>query len=264
MIASERQRKILDYVNAHINVTTASLCDVANASIATIRRDLNYLNSKGLLSKTHGGAQALSSEQQRESPDFNIIQKDPYYNLKDQNALIAAELIRPGDIIFIGAGTTCTLLARYIRHIENITIVTTSINAVLELSTSKTASMLLLGGDIHVGPHYIETLSEATLESISKFYFNKVFFTVDGVDLEYGYSIINRSQLPLYNYLLNNCAESFLFIDESKLNKRTFTHLRPLDSIKNVISAAPLPAEYKQYYNKRNISIYTNKDEPEK
>ena len=43
-------------------------------------------------------------------------------------------------------------------------------------------------------------LQKSIIQNLKKLYFDKLFFTIDGADLEYGYSITNRAQLPLYNY----------------------------------------------------------------
>lgn len=47
MYASEREERILDYLGTHGVTPTAVLQEVTGSSIATVRRDLNALSSRG-------------------------------------------------------------------------------------------------------------------------------------------------------------------------------------------------------------------------
>ena len=51
MLASEREKIILEYLTSHEIATTKFLCELTGASIATIRRDLNFMEKQGLLKK---------------------------------------------------------------------------------------------------------------------------------------------------------------------------------------------------------------------
>lgn len=255
MIASERQQLILDYINHHSLAATQDFCELTGASIATVRRDLNTLHEKGLLIKTHGGAEKVS-----ESAINNRInqytQTDPYLKEKEEIGKTASNLIKNGDIIFIGSGKTCTTLAKNIKHLQDVTIVTTNVNAVIELSSCPDIHILLLGGDVHIGYNYIETLGEYTYDLLNKMYFDKVFITMNGCALEYGYSIVNRPQLPLYDHLIHHCENLYLLMDHSKFKRKTFSKVCDLGMIKNIITDSKIPSEYLSYYRIHNIKVY--------
>lgn len=256
MLASEREKMILEYLASHDIVTAKYLCELTGASIATIRRDLNLLEQRGLLKKTHGGAQSIAPKVYNRylnpSPDY-----DSYLDSKEMIAKKASDFISSGDIIFVGAGMTCNLLCKYIAEKENITVVTTNVTAVMELVANPNISILLLGGNVHTGKNHIETLDEYTVQALDKLYFDKVFFTVDGIDLNTGYSIISRAQLPLYNHLISNSKLIYLLADEGKFDKRTFTHLCSLDGIPNIITTPNIPSEYLSYYKEYRIGVFT-------
>ena len=57
MLATDRKKLILDYLDQNHTASTQTLCDLTGASLATTRRDLAQLEEKGLLTRTHGGAQ---------------------------------------------------------------------------------------------------------------------------------------------------------------------------------------------------------------
>lgn len=259
MLAVERQKKILDYLKTNNIATTNELSALTGASLATLRRDLNSMDHQGLLIKTHGGAQKLSAQIPDAGYSSTILESDSCLELKNAIAKKASELIRSNDIVFIGAGMTCNLLCRYlnISDKEGITVVTTNVTAVMELAYNPRISVLLLGGNIHTGTNHVETLDEYTVQTLEKLYFDKAFFTVDGIDLNYGYSIINRAQLPLYNHLIENSSQIYLLANDGKFNKRTFTYLCNMESIPNIITNSSVEKSYLTYYQEHDINVFT-------
>lgn len=259
MLALERQKIILNQLNADQVTTTKHLSDITGASLATLRRDLNDMEQQGLLKRTHGGAQITDSASICAGNTDITSEFDAYLKYKDSIARKASEFINTNDIVFVGAGMTCNLLCKYVNESkkENITIVTTNITAVIELAFNPNISTLLLGGNVHAGKNHLETLDEYTVQTLEKLYFDKAFFTVDGIDLNYGYSIINRAQLPLYHHLIQNSRNSYLLANEGKFNKRTFTHLCDLDAVSNIIANSSIERAYSSYYKEHGINVYT-------
>lgn len=259
MLALERQEFIVSYLNTNKIASTKQLSELTGASLATLRRDLHVLDRQGLILKTHGGAQSAAASLQAPGFPVSPAESDLSLSHKDYIAKKASEFIDSNDIIFIGAGITCNLLCKYINESqkEDITVVTTNITAVMELASNPRISVLVLGGNIHVCTNHIETLDEYTVQTLEKLYFDKVFFTVDGVDLNYGYSIINRAQLPLYNHLIANSRQVYLLANIEKFDKRTFTHLCDLNEIPNVIANTSIGQNYLDFYREQGVNVVT-------
>jgi DeoR/GlpR family transcriptional regulator of sugar metabolism len=255
MIARERERLILEYLNKHTIATIPAVMQLTGASIATTRRDINDMNKKGLLKKIRGGIEYGGAGS---TPQTNRIflpdEMDPDFHEKDRVAKLAVSMLSSGDTIFLGAGKTCALIARYID--KPVTVVTTSINAIIELTENEKVSILLLGGVINRGMNYLETLDEFTIKALENYYFDKIFLTVDGIDLSYGYSIINRQQVPLYNYLQENCKNIYLLAIASKFNKRAFTFLGDMSKFDKIIAPLPMDKKYLDYYRSRSIELF--------
>jgi DeoR/GlpR family transcriptional regulator of sugar metabolism len=255
MIAPERERVILEYLKKHTVATTEAVAAVTGASLATTRRDLNSLRKKKLIDKRHGGAKI--SENPLVCNGYPALSDDdPDLEDKERIAILSAGLVKSGDTIFLGAGKTCTLLARAMRGMENVKIVTTNINAVVELSTSEKMSMLLLGGNIHIGKNYIETLDEYTLRLLDAYYFDKVFITVNGADIEYGYSINFRLQVMLYEYLLRNSKEFTMMLNKGKFGKRAFVRFCAMDRIRIIVTNTDADTGYLRYFEKNGIRVH--------
>lgn len=245
MHAIERRRVILNYINEHESATTAKLSELTDSSIATVRRDLTVMNQDGTVMKTHGGAKKIQES------DIPI----PCVREKSAIAKIAANLIQPGEHIFIGSGKTCTALARSLKDKHDLKISTTSINVVAECSGQPGNSVFILGGNVSYGANTIETQGDYTYEILSRMYFDKAFFTIDGADIRSGYSIVNRSQIPLYEYLIQSCQECYLLADHYKFGKRSYAQLCGLSGIPNVITDSRIGPEYLRYYQTHGIRV---------
>jgi DeoR/GlpR family transcriptional regulator of sugar metabolism len=255
MIARERERLILDYLNGYAIATIPVIMKLTGSSIATIRRDINNMHKKGLLKKIRGGVEyASAGNTAKTSRIFLPDEMDPYFHEKDLVAKLAVSMLDSGDTIFLGAGKTCALIARYID--KPVTVVTTSINVVIELTENDKVSILLLGGVINKGVNYLETLDEFTIKALENYYFDKIFLTVDGIDLSYGYSIINRQQVSLYNYLQENCKNIYLLAIASKFNRRAFIFLGDMDKFDKIIVPPHIDKKYLDYYRSRSIEIF--------
>jgi len=120
--------------------------------------------------------------------------------------------------------------------------------------------MVLLGGDIHVGSGFVETLDDYSVYLLRNLYFNKVFITVNGVDLQYGYSINSRLQVPLYSHLMSNTQEFYLLVDSSKFNKRAFAMLCDVQKIRNIVTCSDTDPIYLDFYKESGIVVYTEND----
>ena len=59
-LSAVRQHRLLEIVRERGAMGIRELCDYLQVSDATVRRDLTYLDRRGLLSRTHGGVVANS------------------------------------------------------------------------------------------------------------------------------------------------------------------------------------------------------------
>lgn len=252
MSLQNRQQLILEQLSKQKKMSGSEIRELTGASEATIRRDLAMLENKGLLVRTYGGAKAVvQSHALMSSPAA-----DPYLTNKILVAKRAAKLIEEGDTIFLGAGMTCTLLAREIKYKVNIKLITTNVNIVTELSDAPEVRLFLVGGDIYVGDNYIEALGEYSSQYLSQLYLGKSFVTVDGISMEHGYSIVNHRQIPLYQHLLKNSREFYLLADAHKFNKKFYSRLWNIQTVPNLVTESSTDDKYLDYFRNSGIHCY--------
>lgn len=254
MFAAERLAKIREILLDYKHVDVATLSSILSVSEATIRRDLEKLEEEGFLTKTHGGA--VISDEAVQEVQLNY-EEDPYLEEKRQIGMISAQMINNNDAIFLGAGITCLQIAKNIKDKKDLTVVTNNVNIVLELSNCSNINLLLAGGSVrHLGTS-LSLVGQFTKRTLETVFVNKAFFTVNGISLEFGYTISSAEQAEVYNILMKNADEVLVVADYTKFDKRSFTQIGPINMVKKIITNAQVSLEYKKYFFENNIQLFT-------
>lgn len=168
MQKAKRQGSILEILRADRKVATQQLADDLVVSEDTIRRDLNEMAQKGLLSKVHGGA-------------VSTIQKLYYYNenvIKNQKekeviANKAINLLKDGMSIIISDGTTNLAFARSIPKDLKATVFTYCLPIAMELTEHPHVEIIFLGGKLQ--KKSMVTVGMDVLDKFSNIYVDVCF-----------------------------------------------------------------------------------------
>ena len=217
MFTEERHNIILQELKIKGIISVNDLVKLLNASESTIRRDLNALDSEGLLKKIHGGATLIGESTSNHDYKVNIRQS---LNLdeKKQIASYAASLIKDGDVIYIDAGTTTELMIDFIIN-TNITAVTNGIVHAKRL-LEKNINTFILGGEIKSVTEAI--VGSNAVSDLKKYNFSKGFFGTNGVSNENGYTTPDMNEGMVKAEALKRSKEAYVLADESKLNEVSF------------------------------------------
>ena len=158
------QAQILQILTRTQRISVSQLSELLDVSNSTVRRQLNMLENKGFLVRTHGGAQLPSPlfyELPYEERSANMV------DAKRNIAQLARTLIDTQRVVGISGGTTCTELAKQLRTLQGATIVTNAINIALELQSQKENRVVVTGGTLnsysyelvgHLVSHSLETI----------------------------------------------------------------------------------------------------------
>src|SRR5690606_23317 len=110
--AAERRKYSLEVLSERGLVSVGDLSEHFGVSEVTIRKDLQYLEERNLLLRTHGGAMRvdyLVNEQSLEEKG------QKYQEQKARIGRAAAALVKDGDSLILDAGTTVLQVARHLR-----------------------------------------------------------------------------------------------------------------------------------------------------
>lgn len=236
MLASERRRLILERVAELQSIEAQALADELNVSVMTIRRDIKRLEQDGFLRQTYGGATAHITKSVELGFNSRALQ------FSAQKRLIgatAAQMIEPGQTLFLGEGTTTSQFAQFLPPHPHVQVITASLSHA-SLLASRNIRVIVLGGKLHsdeltmTGP-----IAEATLH---RFYADVCILGAAGFDPQMGVAELDYEVASLHRLMMERSRRVILLADHSKLGFRAPAIVAPASMVSTLITdetAAP-------------------------
>lgn len=238
MLPIERQQRIIDELVINGRVIVTELVTLCQVSQETIRRDLNQLEKKGLLQRSHGGA--VPPKKQTASTQGNTIgvnegglsfrqRINENIDAKMTIAKRALDFISVGDCLLLDSSTTCFYLARQLPDIE-LTVLTNSLRIVQTLAARGSIRTICLGGEY--SDRYEDFHGVVAEQPLKEFQINKIFFSCSSLGncgyLREG----NEQNAHLKQQMLLAAERKYLLMDSSKFLRPSFAricHYRDVD-----------------------------------
>jgi DeoR family transcriptional regulator, aga operon transcriptional repressor len=250
MLIEERRQYIVALAQQHGRVLVEELSQSLGISRITIRKDLDYLQSRGALQRTHGGALLPGSGA---LSDPTLQEKEGRHS--DEKLRIAAaavNLVQEGQCVLLDSGTTTTAIARALKKFSHLTIITNAVNIASELSGTD-FEVLLTGGALRknsfslVGP-----LAEDMLRDMHA---DILFLGVDGFDLEVGLTTPNVMESRVNRAMVKAASTVVAVCDSTKFNRRSLSKIVDAAAIHHVITDSNLPKETAEALRGINIKL---------
>ena len=211
-----RLAAILSMLQQSGSVSVEDLRNRLAVSVVTIRRDLGILEERGLLRRTHGGAEPIEPlfyEPFRNDRSFQA-QVSRFAAEKRRIGRAAAALIKPGETIALTPGTTTTEVIRGIPHNHNITVVTNTVNIAMELSKRKDISVFVTGGYLH--GDWFSLIGPTAMHALDQLVVNVLFIGADGIDAAWGATCFNTDEAALNGTMVKHAQRKVAVVDHSK------------------------------------------------
>jgi DeoR family fructose operon transcriptional repressor len=235
--APERRERLRDIVRTRRAVRVEDLRAELGVSTATIRRDLDELAEAGQVRRVHGGAVSV---------DIHPIEArfeakaSEHASEKRRIAARAAELVKAGARVYLDAGSTCLELARLLGSRTDLTVVTNSLPAIVELA-GRGPRLIVIGGELR--PLSQALVGPLTVPVLEQLYVDQAFVGTFGLSLDAGMTTTDPAEAFTKEQVLARSREVVLLVDSSKLGTRSFAHAGRLDQTDIVITDAELDHE---------------------
>ncbi len=248
----ERQNKILAMLEDCNKLFVKDLCDQFSVSPATIRKDLQVLEEKGLLKRTHGGA--IPCDKTNFEP--TSVQKQ-YSHLpqKKRIAEYALDLIEDGDTLALDCGTTTYGLAELLLKKNNLTVVTMDIHIASVLENHPNLTVFLTGGLIRKG--FSCTVGTYTNTVLSSLHVDKVFMATNSVTDDGFLCTPNMEQASVKQALIGIGQKTYLLCDSSKFGKHSFVRFGSITDMDLIITDTGISAGFAALMKDREVSLIT-------
>ena len=244
-----RNNKILEILTKEKKIEVTQLAKELGVSQVTVRKDLDTLESKGIIKREHGIARLCSTD--------DINGRIAYhYEEKRKIAKKAAELIQDGDTIMIESGSCCALLADTLTSThKDLTIITNSAFIAEYIRGKASFQIVLLGGiyqqdaQVLVGP--------MIQEGVANFFVDYFFIGTDGYDSRVGFSNRDQMRAQAVRDMSKHSEQVIILTESDKFSKRGVVPMNLKDKVKQVITDSQIDPSIIKELETNSIQIIT-------
>jgi DeoR family transcriptional regulator, aga operon transcriptional repressor len=250
LLIDERRQHILSLIQSHGRVLVGELSRSLGISQITIRKDLEHLQGKGLVQRTHGGALRIQSSALFD-PTLQEKQKQ-HSREKQRIAAAAVKMVEEGQCVMLDSGTTTTVIAHALKRFSQLTVITNAVNIAAELASTD-LEVILVGGSLRknsfslVGPLAEDVLQEMHADIL--------FLGVDGFDPEVGLTTPNFLESRVNRAMVKAARRVVAVCDSTKFKRRSLSRIVAPSAIHCVITDRDLPPETAETLRAQNIEV---------
>jgi DeoR/GlpR family transcriptional regulator of sugar metabolism len=245
-----RRDRIIQLAKSKGFVRSSELSDMFGVSTVTIRQDLDFLGSQGLLKKTYGGA--IAQGEPTLDSEFSQRAMD-HADQKHRIGARAASIINAGETILLDAGSTTIEIAKNLPESADLTVVTCAINVAMEAVKRAGVSVVLCGGALN--PRTLSVSGPYVDQALEDFHADRLFLATYSVNIEKGLGERNFSGAQTKRSLLRAAQQITLVCDSSKFGATSPVVIAPLDVVQHVITDGGTPQEYLDFFASRQVEV---------
>lgn len=235
MNRDDRIYRILEILRTRGASPIHVLAETLGVSHMTVRRDIEPLVEGGRVVKYHGGVR-IGDREGTAAYDLRRAESQ-HRQEKELIARFAAELIEPGDTVFIDAGTTTEMIARVLPPQYNLTVVTTALNIINIAAAIPGTRVISTGGEYHESSGVFDAPEAIAL--LSRIRITRAFLSANAVQFELGVTCSNQFEVASKRQAMQSSLEKNLVIDSSKMGHVVSAHFAEIHEFDRIVMNRP-------------------------
>ncbi|MDY3920031.1 MAG: DeoR/GlpR family DNA-binding transcription regulator [Candidatus Limivivens sp.] len=250
MLAIERKNEILSILQKEQRVLVSELSQRYNVTEETIRRDLEKLEREGFVKKTYGGA-VLNKNISVDLP-LKIREKT---NRKEKQVIAqrVADLVENGDCIMLDSSSTSLMIAQALKKKEKLTVITNSVEVLIELSGCEGIKAISTGGVLRDSS--LSLVGKTAQEFLTRYNVDKAILSCKGIDMKKGVTDSHEMEADV-KICMRSCAKTtILAADSSKLDSVYFVKVMDLESGDILVTNCLPNREWKDFLEKKGVKV---------
>ena len=237
MYAEERQHEIVTRARGLGRVSVAELATRFDVTPETIRRDLDALSGRGLLSRVHGGAVPAEKLRLAEASVDSRETSFPEEKLAIARRAISMLPRREGLTVIVDAGTTtgrlCSLLPAWVSL-----AVTNSVSAAEVLAARGDLEVMMLGGQVRNLTQ--ATVGEPALGVLRQLRVDVAFLRTNGISAEHGFSTPDPAEAAVKQAMVRAAREVYVLADATKFGADYLVRFAELGDVDGLVTDSRL------------------------
>lgn len=242
-----RHTKILELLTEKNKVDVTELSQNLGVSQVTIRKDLDMLEKKGLIVREHGFATLNGQDDMNNRLAY-------HYDIKQQLAKSACQMIEDGETIMIESGSCCALLAQEIASTKkDVTIITNSSFIADYIRQYSQVKLILLGGEYQKEAQVV--VGPMTRRCVEAFFVDKFFIGTDGFSKNTGFTGNDYMRSETVRDMARQAAHVIVVTESSKFQQVGLVNLLPTQDVYCVVTDEMIPQESEEYLQSQNVIV---------
>jgi DeoR/GlpR family transcriptional regulator of sugar metabolism len=246
----ERRETIVDFLKKEAKISVEELAERLKVSQVTIRKDLDTLEKRGLIERSHGNASF--SQQSR----FNIAFLEKLQLQAREKELIAkaaASYIHEGDSIILDSGTTTLSLAKaLVGRFKSLFVITNSVPAALEL-TKAGYDLLLVGGQVR--NHSLALIGPWGVKNLETYHVDRAFMGTSGITLSHGFSTPDSLDAQMKQAMIRIADKAYVLTDSSKFGHNCMVSFARCSDIHLTLTDSRLPQKIFKEFKQHGVDV---------
>lgn len=245
-----RRLRVVQIIRDKNKVSIAELSREMSVSEITIRRDLQDLSERGIIERVYGGA-IIAKPNLIDLPVLQRIQKEK--ELKELIGFAAAALIKDGESVFIGSGSTTAYVARNLVNRKRLTIITNALNVGMEFSDSEGITVVVVGGMMR--PSELSLIGHIADQALHEVRVDKVIMGITAISVTAGLSNDYLPEVMTDRAIFDMAPEVILVADHTKFGKVASGYVAPLNRITTLITDNKTNLDYLDQIRNMGINV---------
>ncbi|MEO5563901.1 MAG: DeoR/GlpR family DNA-binding transcription regulator [Chitinophagaceae bacterium] len=250
MLATYRRDKILELLREDGSAKVFDLSKLFKVTEVTIRQDLEKLEKSELIVREHGGAYLKNIKDQVSA--FSLSHQENL-DKKESIASKCLEFIETGDTIILDSGSTTTEIAKKLRGMKSLTVITNALNIALMLGAEPGIEVIVTGGEFK--PPTLSLTGQKAADFFKGLHVQKLFLATAGISLKAGLTYPSISDLVVKKAMIDAAETTYLVADSSKIEKAAFASLGALSLIDYIITDSGIEEKHKQLFHSNEIEL---------
>jgi DeoR family galactitol utilization operon repressor len=227
-----REHEIVRLLAEDRGIPVSKLSERLGVSTVTIRSDLNNLAKKGVVVRTRGGAVPAFHPNVVERQNLRVAEKN-------RIARAAAKMVNDGDTIMIEAGTTTSLIAKYLLGKRFVNVVTNSSLILPFARLNPGIHLTVVGGEFR--PATESFVGPIALQELDRFHVRLAFVGTDGFSMDGGLTTHLVEGAEIVRKMAERSGSTVLVADASKFGKVGFVRVLSVQRIQTLITDGEMP-----------------------
>lgn len=254
---SERQKDIIEIARQSGRVLVDELAARFDVTPQTIRRDLNELCDRRLLSRIHGGAIIASGVINASYDARRFIARTE----KQAIGAAAAAIIPNGASLFINIGTTTEEVARALADHKELLVITNNLNVAIMLYPNPNIEVIVAGGTVRRADGAV--VGESAAQFISQFKVDYAIIGASALDLDGALLDFDYREVSVAKIIIENARTVMLVADRLKFDRTAPVRIAHMSDVDIFVTDRLPSAEFEALCQENAVKIIEIGTEPD-